>query len=158
MRTLLRLLSVIFGLSLLPWVAQAQVAEDKGTLSLDDYIYLRVRVPAAGFGIRDRRVLLDQRLVYVLSYGNTEMPKVHVGSIHGKPTIYVGDVRFITVYPQDARANNTTMDGLARVWAKRIYAGIRSNGPGFGRPASAPTAPLPEASVIEPSGAAPATP
>ncbi|MFQ6097424.1 MAG: hypothetical protein ACE5O2_06800 [Armatimonadota bacterium] len=149
MRTFLAILVGVVVSSLVPGRALAQVAEDKGILALDNYVYLRIRVPAAGFGIRDRRVLLEQRLVHILSYENTEMPKVRIGDVRGKPTIYVDDVKFVTVYPQDAKANNTSMKALAEVWAKRIYAGIRMNGPGFGRPARLPTAAPPDESIPE---------
>ncbi len=96
-------------------------------------LVLRVRTPAAGWQTIERRILLDQRMVHILSYEDTFNPDVRIGSVRGKPTIYVGDTKLVTIYPQDAAANNTTMEGLARVWADRAVATIRRTAPKHGK-------------------------
>ncbi|MFQ5810226.1 MAG: hypothetical protein ACE5JM_11460 [Armatimonadota bacterium] len=124
------LAALLVGL-LLPDALLAQ--EGKGPvpaeISVNNYLFLRIRTPAAGFTVDQRRVLLEQRLTEIFSNENTRQPDVRVGNIRGKPTIYVGETQLITVYPRDADANKTTMERLAAHWAKRLRIGIAHVGP-----------------------------
>ena len=75
--------------------------------------------------------------------------------MRGKPTIFVGDTKFVTVYPQDAAANKTTMEKLAAIWADRLRATILKVGPTHGE--RIPDAEKPSDSVppmVPPPGAA----
>jgi len=98
-------------------------------VAVDNYLFLRIRTPAAGFTMDQRRILLDQRMVNILSYEDAGHPNVWVGNIRGKPTIYVGKTQLITVYPRDAGANKTTSEWLAAHWAERVRVGLKKVGP-----------------------------
>ncbi len=125
------MVAALFVALLLPDGLLAQ--EGKGPvpadISINNYLFLRIRTPAAGFTVDQRRLLLEQRLVEIVSTENTGNPPVRVGNIRGKPTIYVGKVQLITVYPRDADANKTTMAKLAAQWAERIRKGLIQVGP-----------------------------
>ncbi|MFQ6133003.1 MAG: hypothetical protein ACE5R4_13260 [Armatimonadota bacterium] len=114
---------------------------DPGDVGLNNRLLLRIRTNAAGWTILERRTLVDQRLVHVLSYENTIQPDVRIGDIRGKPTIYVGDTKLITVYPRDAEANAASMERLAEIWAGRVAEFIKVTGPAHGK--RIPTAPPP---------------
>jgi len=129
---------VIVTATLAASVAQA----DPGEVGLNNHVALRIRTNAAGWTIVERRTLVDQRLVHVLSYENTIAPEVRVSDVRGKPTIYVGDCKLITVYPQDAAANKTTMEKLAGIWAQRVADFIKASGPAHGK--RIPSAPSPD--------------
>jgi|GEM_PF-2334169 len=124
MRRGLIFILLLAGFVLVPLLLDSAPAVALAEIGIDNHLFLRIRTPAAGFKIEERRVLLDQRLVEILSYENTRNPKVWIGNIRGKPTIYVGETKLITVYPRDAKANNTTSSWLASHWAQRLRAGI----------------------------------
>ena len=64
-----------------------------------------------------RMAIVDTRITEILSHG--VLGPVTVKAIRGKPTVYVGAYRLITVYPRDARnAGMSCSWQLAKQWAE----------------------------------------
>jgi len=125
---------LLVGLVVVPLMLDAALAQEgKGPvpaeIGVNNHLFLRIRTPAAGFTVDQRRVLLERRLTEMFSCENTRSPDVRVGNIRGKPTIYVGETQLITVYPRDAEANKTTMEWLAAHWAERLRKALPHVGP-----------------------------
>jgi hypothetical protein len=97
--------------------------------------FFTLRAPAAGFSIAQRARALDARIAEILS--RRVCGPVVVRTIRGKPTIYVGPIRLVTVYPEDVRAAGACCAfHLARAWAASVAAGLRRVMPGLAGPVS----------------------
>lgn len=93
---------------------------DKVEIGIGSYKLLELRGPAAGYTLPEREVAVYNRLVEALSIGQVTPGMVCVGKVRSAPTIYVGPVRFISVYRQDAIRANTTQEALAQEWRDRL--------------------------------------
>ncbi len=91
--------------------------------------FFTLRTAAAGYALIQRASIVDLRVTEVLSRRLTG--PVTVSPIRGKPTIYVGPVRIVTVYPRDvAAANAASANELAAKWAAALSAGLPKVMPG----------------------------
>jgi len=99
-------------------------------IALDNYLFFRLRTPAAGYTVAARDTLINQRIIDIFATG--EPGPVTICDIRGKPTIYVNGIKLVTVYPRDAEAagNGICTQQLAKAWADRIEAGLRKVWPG----------------------------
>lgn len=93
---------------------------DKVDIGIGSYKLLELRGPAAGYTLAEREVAVYNRLVEALSIGQVTPGMICVGKVRSAPTIYVGPVRFISVYVQDATAAGTTQEALAQAWRDRL--------------------------------------
>ncbi|MHB9036007.1 MAG: hypothetical protein ACYC64_05025 [Armatimonadota bacterium] len=103
---------------------------------LGDYLLLRVRCAAGGYTIDERANALQQRANNLLKAGK-EYSTFTVRKSGKDSNIYVDDVFFMTVTPADGKANGTTSDKLANIWAERlrvIFPKSTPDKPGVGRP------------------------
>jgi len=129
-------------------VAQAPqyVAPTQADIALDNYLFFRIRTPAAGYTVAARDTLINQRLIEIFEAG--EPGPVTIGDINGKPTIYVNGIKLVTVYPRDAEAagGGICTQQLARIWAARIGPGLHKVWPGCRFPSALPAQPPAEAS------------
>lgn len=91
--------------------------------------FMTLRTPAAGYTLAQRGSIVDLRIDEALSRRLTG--PVTISSIRGKPTIYVGSVRVVTVYPQDSTAAGTKSEcELAKIWAAALADGLPKVVPG----------------------------
>jgi hypothetical protein len=136
MRGLLVLLASIVALSLMAPICVGQetperkyVEPTEADIAINNFLFLRIRTPAAGFRVVEREKIINQRLVDILSY--RAPGPVTISPIRGKPTIYVDGVKLVTVYPRDVAANKAgCMQQLAGIWAQRLRDGLPKVMPG----------------------------
>ncbi|MFW5867325.1 MAG: hypothetical protein ACOCX2_05885 [Armatimonadota bacterium] len=129
-------MAVVFGMMAQPAVAQVQnevkimAGEDEKPatdaahvpdvfdIGINGELFFRIRTSAAGFTAAERASIVNTRIVHIISYAPVHPGAVHIAPVRGKPTIYVGDVRLITVYPNDVEAAGAeSMEHLASIWA-----------------------------------------
>ncbi|NLO72644.1 MAG: hypothetical protein GX100_00865 [candidate division WS1 bacterium] len=96
-------------------LAERLPAETAGDIRVDDTLVMRIPGAGGGIPLAVRAAILDTRITEILSAGIVG-PLV-IGDIRGKPTIWVGPYRLVTVYPEDAAAMGTDMRTLAEQWA-----------------------------------------
>jgi len=97
-------------------------------IQINGAIYFTILTPAAGYSVAERETIVLQRIVEAMS-GNG-MPPVYVDTVRGRPTVYVGKIRLITVYPQDVAAAGAASDwSLAGEWAAGVRAGLLRTAP-----------------------------
>ena len=74
------------------------------------------RVPAGGFSAQERVDRINERLAYIFGYESLDPRSISAVPRGSERLIMVGDTPLITVTARDARANNTTVQGLTRTW------------------------------------------
>lgn len=112
-----------------PTVAAKYVA-DEVEVGMGGTMLLRIRASAVGYSPAERARIVDTRLVYALSYECVAPECIRVESVRGLPTVYIGKVRIISVYPGDAEAAGAECsEWLANVWASSIAASLPSLAP-----------------------------
>ena len=114
------------------------VAWSEGTreVRLGNYLLLRVRCPAGGYTIDERVNALQLRANDLLADGRN-VSAFTVRKAGTDSNIYADNTLFMTVGIADAKANGTTSEKLANIWAERlrsIYPISTSDKPGVGRP------------------------
>lgn len=92
--------------------------ETAGEIKVDEFLVLTLPGGGGGVPLNVRAEIMDTRITEILSAHI--LGPVTVGQIRGKPTIWVGEYRLITVYPEDAQATGTTMEALAATWAENV--------------------------------------
>lgn len=87
------------------------------------------RVPAGGFTADQRIDHVNERLAYIL--GNEPLAPRYIKAVPvcGGMAIVVNNQLLVTVTPADARANNTTVAGLTRVWLRAARAALPQSRP-----------------------------
>lgn len=118
------------------WGSSAEKPSLPESLSLKAYdvavngvVFFTIRAPAAGYTVAQRGYIADLRITEVLSRGLAG--PIVIKYIRGKPTIYVGPVRVITVYPQDAAAWGVGSAAvLAETWAWNLHKNLPKVVPG----------------------------
>ncbi len=86
-----------------------------GQIALDNVSFFVIPGNAGGLTLAQRCEIVDTRITEILSHG--VLGPVTVKPIRGKPTVYVGRYRLITVYPRDARnAGVKCSQQLAERW------------------------------------------
>ena len=107
------------GLESKPKIADGYTPE-KVEIGIGSYKLLELRGAAAGYTLAEREVAVYNRLTEALSQGPVSAKMICVGQVRSAPTIYIGPVRFVSVYAKDAAAVHTTQQQLACAWAKRL--------------------------------------
>lgn len=98
---------------------------DKAEIAIGSQLLFTIRTPAAGFTVAERARILDIRLTEIISNVRMDPGNFRLDQVRGKPTLYVGDYRLVTVYPRDAEAADCTDQELAERW----LAGLREKLP-----------------------------
>lgn len=97
-------------------------------IRIGDVLFLVLRSPAAGYTVAERETVILRRLVAI--YGSGRIAPVRVIPVRGLPTIYVGNIRLVTVYPRDvAAAADGSVGDLARHWAEGVRQGVLLTAP-----------------------------
>jgi len=112
-------------------------SDEPGDVWLGGYLLLRIRTAAAGYSVADRVNAIQARANSLLELGRSGA-KFTVGKSGRDAIIYADGSLFITVTPADAKANGTTPERLAAIWAQRlrtILPKASPEKPGVGLPA-----------------------
>lgn len=111
-------------------VTLAKTMPDEFEIGVGGLTFFRIRAQAAGFTPAERARIVYARLTHILSYGEVDPEAVTIVPVRGKPTIYVGNVRLVTVYPSDVEATNArSMQQLAKIWAASVACCLRNVAP-----------------------------
>lgn len=111
-------------------VAAAKRTPDEVAIGVGGVTLLRIRASAMGYSPAERGRIVDARLVYALSYADLDPDAVQVHMVRSVPTIYIGRVRLISVYPADAEAAGAaSAEKLAELWAASVASCLRSLAP-----------------------------
>lgn len=109
---------------------EAKFVPDVFDIGVDGEIFFRIRTSAAGFSAAQRAAIVNTRIVHIISYVPLTPGAVHIQHVRGKPTIYVGSVRLVTVYPGDVEATGAaSMQQLATIWAASTACCLRNVAP-----------------------------
>ena len=111
-------------------------SEDTREVRIGDYLLLRIRCAAGGYTVDERVAALQQRVNNLLR-GGKQYSTISVRKSGTDANIYADDVFFMTVTPADGKANGTTAEKLANVWAERLrdlFPKSTPDKPGVGRP------------------------
>lgn len=144
--TLLLILCLTFAASALAWCAvpdeivlfgddtdkpptnAANYHPTSAPIEINGAVYFTILTPAAGYTVAERETIVLKRLVEAMSADT--LPPVYVDTVRGRPTLYVGKIRLITVYPQDVAAAGAVSDwALANEWAAGVRAGLLRTAP-----------------------------
>ncbi len=115
-RILATISALILLIALTGSIAQSQ---QDGTVYLGGFMLLRMRTPAGGFSAEQRAAALQMRANALLQLGKG-IPKVTTVRAGKDVNILTDRNLFVTVTQADARANRTTVDKLAAIWANRL--------------------------------------
>lgn len=111
-------------------VTMAREMPEEYDIAIDGELLFRIRTSAAGFTAAERMRIIHARLVHIISFGPIAPETVHIVSVRGKPTIYVGNVRLVTVYPSDVEATDAaSMKQLATWWAASVASSLHRVAP-----------------------------
>ncbi len=121
---------VILGIDFEKPVVDAKYVADEVEIGVGGVKMFRIRASAVGYSPAERARIVDARLVHALSYGSLDPADVQVASVRGLPTVYVGNIRIVSVYPSDAEAaGGICSQKLAGVWASSLACCLRSLAP-----------------------------
>lgn len=108
-------------------------------IGVDAAEFFVLKTAAAGYTLPERARIVDMRITEVLS--RRIVGPVTVQRLRGRPTIYVGPVRLVTVYPEDVAASSArSAAALAQAWAAGVRAALPKVMPGGVRASSVPPA------------------
>lgn len=105
---------------LLPLLLIPAAASNSGEIVIANQVVLRVRVAPPEMTVGERTLIVERRVVDIISYEKLSPPDVKVKGNPNWPAIYVGNHMLITVTPADAQANGTTQMDLANKWAENV--------------------------------------
>lgn len=116
--TVLTLLAVA---ALAPGAAWAQVEDPNvGAVYLCNEVALRIRVPAGGLSVDQRREAVRLRIVRAYATETVTASNVRLSPQGNDWVIAVGRTTLLTVTEADGRANGTTAAALAQAWVARL--------------------------------------
>ena len=131
-RFLLIILTVAVTVSALASLACAFTMSEKVVVANE--LIAIARTPAGGFSAQERIDRINERLAYILGYEPLAPRDIYTVRRGGSMAIIVGDRLLMTVTPNDARANNTTVSALASVWLRQARMAIPQARPTPGIP------------------------
>ncbi len=119
---MIRILATLSALVLLVGLtASVAHSQQDGTVYLGGFMLLRMRTTAGGFSAEQRAAALQMRANALLQLGKG-IPRVTTMRAGKDVNILTDRDLFVTVTESDARANRTTTDKLAAMWAHRLRA------------------------------------
>jgi len=124
---MVKLSRVVLTVVVLIVVFCALASAEEGDVMIADFKWLRIRCPAAGYSIAQRADAIQARANNLLSLSGLNLSTVIVRMEGTDAVIYADGKLLATVGWCDARANDTTPEALAQVWAqkfKEIYPNV----------------------------------
>ncbi len=121
-RLMLALVTAIAMVAIFTPVANAFTMSEKVVVA--NNLVAIARVPAGGMTADQRINTVNDRLAYIYGYEPLNPDAIKLTVCNGERTIRVGNTTLITVTPADAKANNTTVDGLAQQWLRLAKASL----------------------------------
>lgn len=103
---------------LAPMAAHAVVPP--GEVILGNSVVFRFRTPSGGLSPEQRAGKVQERLIDVLGINDLTPNDVKVRGLKEGPTIYVRDVKIVTIDPETAKASGGTREEVARQWARNL--------------------------------------
>lgn len=131
-----RIKITVFSIVLAALTCSIALSEGTHEVRLGDYLLLRVRCAAGGYTIDERVNALQLRSNDLLIDGRN-ISTFTVRKAGTDSNIYADNTFFMTVGPADAKANGTTSEKLANIWAERlrsVYPLSTADKPGVGMP------------------------
>lgn len=111
-------------------VVDAKALPDVFDIGINGELFFRIRADAVGFSAAQRARIVNTRIVHIISYEPVGADAVHVEPVRGQPTVYVDNVRLITVYPSDVEATGAqSAQQLANIWAASTACCLRNLAP-----------------------------
>ena len=139
--------------------ARPALAYPPGEIGLGDIVVMRLRVGSGKLDLQQRGDLVQERINKILAIKDVTAKDVRVEENKYGPTIYVRDIKLLTIDKPTAEAGQMTPLALAKAWAHRL-AGIVDQVnvaiPASRIPKSKPAAPPTETPEVPP--ATPETP
>jgi hypothetical protein len=119
-----------------------------GEIVLGNVVVFRLRNGSGKLDLEHRTGLLQERINEVLGFTDVTAKDVYIKNLPQGPTLFVRDIKLITVDSDTAKAAGTTQDSLAKQWAHRlmgVIAQVNVRLPGDPNiiPAKAPVSPAP---------------
>ncbi len=98
----------------------AAAAQETVEIVIGGQIVARIRDKGPYDSLAARAAKVDQRIDDVISYEDTQNPKVKVQQVEGIWNVFCGDRPILGVYPADAEAQNIDAKSLAAIWMRQI--------------------------------------
>ncbi|MDX1932100.1 MAG: FKBP-type peptidyl-prolyl cis-trans isomerase [Capsulimonadales bacterium] len=98
----------------------AAVPVPPGEIVLGDIVVFRFRTDSGGLTAAQRADLVQERVNQVLSLPDVTAKDVRVRPLPQGPTLYVRDIRLVTIDRETAQAAGVTQERLAKQWAHRL--------------------------------------
>jgi len=70
--------------------------------------------------LAERAAAVDKAITEVISTQDTQHPQVSARKVEGLWSVFCGDIKVVTVYPPEAKQNNTTEQSVAITWAANL--------------------------------------
>ncbi len=116
-------------------------AQETDVVYIANGVVARIRTAGTYSTIYGRSAAIDKAIAEVISTQDTQHPQVRVAMKEGRWSVYCGDVRIVSVYPQEAEANGVPAKTLAQMWAKNIKTRL---------PLTTPKSKMPPGAVLPP--------
>lgn len=142
MRVLRAMLFVVAALAV-----SVAAAQDTVEIVIGGQIVARIRDKGPYDSLAARAAKVDQRIDDVISYEDTQNPKVKVKEVDGIWHVFCGDRPILGVYPADAKAQSIDAKGLAAIWMRQIKLAL---------PKATPVSKLPPTAAAATGGVTPA--
>jgi hypothetical protein len=100
---------------------------EKLDIAVDNGYFFTILTPAIGYTIPQRETIVYKRITEILS--TNPLAPVTVGKVRGRPTVWVGDIRLVTIYPVDAKVAGVSEGDLAEQIAAHTRAALKKVAP-----------------------------
>ena len=120
--------NLLVSVSVLGFVALAFSQQTPSDVAFGGEYFFRFRASAGSFSPEERAAVLQSRLTQVFTklLAQGAPLTVRVRSLGAVKSISVAGVPFVTVTPDDAKANQMTVEQLAKVWVNNLEQGLKS--------------------------------
>lgn len=95
-------------------------AQETADISLGGGLVARLRDRGAFASLEERVANVEQRIVEIVSYKDTQHPQVSVKQKSNLWTVYAWEIPVVSVYPAEAKVNNISEKQLAQMWARNL--------------------------------------